>query len=277
MSRRIDAHLHFWQLDRGDYGWLTPALAPLWHDFLPADSLPLLDDRGIDAVIAVQAAPSLAETRFLLDLARQQPRIEGVVGWVDMAASDAADRIAELAQDPVLKGIRPMLQDLPADDWMLEPALGPAFAALIRHGLRFDALVKPRHLPHLLRLVDRYPELPLVVDHGAKPDVAAGAWAPWRDLLRPIAAAPQVHCKLSGLVTEAGPGAGRAALDPYAAVLLDLFGADRLMFGSDWPVVTQRMGYADWHGLASELTGGLDPDERDAIFGGTACRFYGLS
>jgi L-fuconolactonase len=273
---RIDSHLHFWKLDRGDYGWLTPDLTPIYRDFLPADAQPWLDGAGIDGVVAVQAAPTIAETRFLLDLAKREPRIRGVVGWVDMAAPDAVERIAELAADPLLKSIRPMLQDLPADDWVLEPALGPAFAALVRQGLRFDALVKPRHLPHLLTLIERHPDLALVVDHGAKPDIAGGALASWRAALAPIAAAPHVHCKLSGLLTEAAPEAGPAAIRPYARVLFDLFGADRLMFGSDWPVVTLRRSYAEWHGMAEILADGLGEHERAALFGGTAARFYGL-
>ena len=273
---RIDSHLHFWRLDRGDYGWLTPDLTPIYRDFLPADAQPWLDGAGIDGVVAVQAAPTIAETRFLLDLAKRELRIRGVVGWVDMAAPDAAERIGELAADPLLKSIRPMLQDLPADDWVLDPALGPAFAALVRHGLRFDALVKQHHLPYLLTLIERHPDLALVVDHGAKPDIAGGALASWRAALAPIAAAPHVHCKLSGLLTEAAPEAGAEAIRPYARVLFELFGADRLMFGSDWPVVTLRRSYAEWHGMAEILADGLAEHERAALFGGTAARFYGL-
>ena len=273
---RIDSHLHFWKLDRGDYGWLTPDLTPIYRDFLPADAQPWLDSAGIDGVVAVQAAPTVAETRFLLDLAKHEPRIRGVVGWVDMASPDASERIAELATDPLLKSIRPMLQDLPADDWVLDPALGPAFATLVRHGLRFDALVKQRHLASLLTLIERHPDLAMVVDHGAKPDIAGGGFASWRAALAPIAAAPHVHCKLSGLVTEAAPAAGPEAIRPYTDALFELFGADRLMFGSDWPVVTLRRSYAEWHGLAGILAEKLRDDERAALFGGTAARFYGL-
>ena len=273
---RIDAHLHFWRLDRGDYGWLTPELVPIYRDFLPADAAPWLDQAGIDGVVAVQAAPTIAETRFLLGLARQEPRIKGVVGWVDMAAPDAPERIAGLAEDPKLKGIRPMLQDLAEDDWILRPALRPAFAALARHGLRFDALVKPRHLPHLLTLIERYPDLPLVVDHGAKPEIAGGSPAAWRATLQRVAAAPHIHCKLSGLVTEASPGADIEAIRPYAETLFELFGPERLMFGSDWPVLTLSRSYTDWHGMVEALAEGLDEGGKAALFGGTATRFYGL-
>lgn len=199
-----------------------------------------------------------------------------MVGWADMAAPDAAEHIGELAADPLLKSIRPMLQDLLADDWVLDPALGPAFAALARYGLRFDALVKPRHLPHLLTLIERHPDLAVVVNHGAKPDIARGALASWRAALAPIAAAPHVHCKLSGLLTEVAPEAGPEAIRPYAEVQFDLFGADRLMFGSDWPVVTLRRSYAEWHGMAWIFAEGLGEQERAALFGGTAARFYGL-
>ncbi len=174
----IDAHQHFWRIARGDYGWLTPALAAIYRDFGPADLAPILARHGIDATILVQAAPTVAETRFLLDLAGETPFVAGVVGWAPFAAADAADRIARLAEEPKLVGLRPMVQDEADDDWLIRPALGPAFDAMIAHGLVFDALVLPRHLPRLLRVLERHPDLVVVVDHGAKPRIRDGALAP---------------------------------------------------------------------------------------------------
>lgn len=274
---QIDAHQHFWRLDRADYGWLTPALGPLYRDYLPQDLKPILDLAGVGRTVLVQAAPSVAETRFLLSLADQHPWIAGVVGWVDLAAPDAAETIAALARHPKLKGLRPMLQDLPDDEWILHDALAPALAAMCAHGLRFDALVQPRHLPVLRRFLERWPALPVVIDHGAKPHIALGRQEQWaRDIAALAADFPHVHCKLSGLITEALPQAGLEDLRPYAETLLTAFGPARLMWGSDWPVVHLRCGYDHWRALSLKLTAHLSAPERAALFGETAARFYGL-
>jgi L-fuconolactonase len=164
---RVDSHQHFWRLDRGDYGWLTPALAPIYRDFLPSDLEPQLARTGVTSTIAVQAAPSVEETRYLLQLAREHPFIAGVVGWVDFGADTVADTIAALAADANLVGLRPMIQDMPDSEWMLGDTLVPAFEAMIDHGLVFDALVRAVHLPALRELGARFPDLDRVLDHGA--------------------------------------------------------------------------------------------------------------
>ena len=269
----VDAHVHYWQIARGDYAWLTPD-NPLHRDFGPADATPLFDAAGIDTVVLVQAAETEAETRFLLAHADADPRILGVVGWIDMMARDAPDRLAALAEHPKLRAIRPMWQDIPDDDWLLRPEQDPAYRAIIEHGLAFDALARVRHLPHLLRLVERHPDLPIVIDHAAKPDIAAGLLSSWRAMMQPLADIAHMRCKFSGLLTEAAPGATLDTIRPYAETLFELFGPDRLLFGSDWPVLTSRRDYDTWWRWAHDLTAPLGPAAQSAIFGATAVTFY---
>lgn len=274
--RRIDAHQHFWRLARGDYGWLTPALTPIYRDFEPADLAPLLARAGVDGTVLVQAAPTVAETRFLLELAAGTSFVLGVVGWAPLDAPDAADVVAALAGDPRLRGLRPMLHDIPDRDWMLRPALAAGLRAIAAQDLVFDALVRPAHLPNLRRLLARHPDLRVVIDHGAKPDIAAGRREPWGDDMAGLARETRAWVKLSGLVTEDGPGWSVERLRPYVEHLLDHFGPERLIFGSDWPVVTLRAGYAEWLAAAEALLAGLDRAARDRVLGLNAIACYRL-
>jgi L-fuconolactonase len=274
--RRIDAHQHFWRLDRGDYDWLTPALGAIFRDYLPEDLAPLLAAHGIEATVLVQAAPTEAETDFMLALADDHAFVAGVVGWTDFEAPDAPERIAGLSGRQKLKGLRPMIQDIADDGWMLRPELGPAFRALVEHGLVFDALVLPRHLGALARLLARHPDLRCVVDHCAKPAIAAGEFDLWARDIAAIARDSGAFCKLSGLVTEAGEGWDAARLRPYVEHVLAVFGPERLVWGSDWPVCTLAAGYDDWAAATAELLAGLDADERAAVLGGNAERLYRL-
>jgi len=277
MSGCVDAHHHVWSLARGDYGWITPALPLLHRDFGLADLTPLREAAGVTTTVLVQAAPTVAETRFLLQVAKDSGGVvKGVVGWVDLAAADAIPTLTRLARDPLLKAIRPMLQDLPDPAWILRADVGRALAALPRLGLRFDALVKPAQLPALLPMLDAHPDLAVVIDHAAKPDIAAGMWEPWARSMRAAAANPRVRCKLSGLITEAGPGWTIETLRPYFDFLLECFGAQRMMWGSDWPVVNLGGSYQRWYAATVALMAGLTPQQRAAIMGGTAQRFYGL-
>src|SRR5262245_38377134 len=213
---RIDAHQHFWRISRGDYGWLNAAEHPdIYRDFLPSDLAPLLELDGIDKTILVQAAPTSAETEFLLEIAAGTPFVAGVVGWVDLTSSEAPARIEQLARHDKLVGLRPMLQDIPDVEWMLRPDVTTAVQAMARCGLRFDALALPQHLPVLERFLDRHPDLPVVVDHGAKPDIANDGLKAWADALRAVAQRETAFCKLSGLATEAGPGWTASQLAPY--------------------------------------------------------------
>lgn len=267
----IDAHFHIWRLDRNDYGWLTPAIGSIYRDVTVDHWRAVSAPCGIRGGILVQAAPTEAETRFLLQQAQAAPDILGVVGWVDMLASDAPARIVALARQSKLKALRPMLQDIADPDWILQAALLPAFEAMLQCDLAFDALIKPVHLPRIATLARRLPALRIVVDHGAKPDIAHGQWQGWADDLARLADAPQVACKLSGLWNEAGAQAPLHALEPCARQILSCFGTTRVLWGSDWPVLELAGDYAAWHRAA---TSWIDPSARADVFEAVARRVY---
>ncbi|MBR1286372.1 amidohydrolase family protein [Bradyrhizobium sp. AUGA SZCCT0177] len=271
---RIDAHHHLWSLARGDYGWLTPALAPIHRDFSLSDLAPHLAAANIRGTILVQAAPTEAETMFLLDIAAKAQVVRGVVGWTDFDVADGGARIDALAMHKLLVGLRPMVQDMPDDDWLLRPGLAPLLAAMARNNLAFDALVLPRHLPRLLRLVDDHPYLQFVLDHCAKPRLATGETADWYRDVALLAERPNIVCKLSGLVTEAAPDWQITDLRTAVDHVVACFGPHRLLWGSDWPVVNLAGGYEKWIAAAETLLAGLSPDEKAAIFGGNAARIY---
>lgn len=273
---RLDAHQHFWTHARGDYGWLTPDLAPLYRDFAPSDLLPLLQAAGIDGTVLVQAAPTLAETEFMLSLADTTPFIKGVVGWVDFESADAPDQIARLAAHPALVGLRPMIQDIDDPDWMLRDDLSPAFEALIAYELTFDALTLPVHLPNLRRLLARHPQMRTVIDHASKPRIRDGEIEGWAEDMAALAHETQAYCKMSGLVTEAAADWQIDDLRPYAQLLLDTFGPWRLIWGSDWPVCTLASTYECWLETSAALLGARTTSERNAILGGNAANAYRL-
>ena len=273
----VDAHHHVWSLARGDYGWLTPALAPIYRDFSLAEMAPLAQAAGVATTVLVQAAATLAETQYLLDVAAKSGGfVRGVVGWVDLSDKNAFATLESLAINPLFKSVRPMLQDLPDIEWILRPQVQAALSQLPALGIRFDALVKPAQLSALVAMLERNPELDVVIDHGAKPDIAGGGWEPWASLMRAAAAHPHVHCKLCGLATEAAANWTADTLRPYVEHLFGWFGPQRIMWGSDWPVVELGGGYARWRSVTLELLLGLDVAERDAALGDNARRFYGL-
>jgi len=271
---QIDSHQHFWRLERGDYGWLTPALAAIHRDYGPDDLAPILARHEIAKTILVQAAPTVAESEFMLALAERTPFVAGVVGWVDFTAPDAPDVIARLAANRLLVGLRPMVHDIADPKWLLRPDLAPAVAAMVAHDLVFDALVRPRHLSALRAFIERFPSLAVVVDHGAKPEIASRVEASWRTDLRAIAANNHVVCKLSGLITEAAPDWRPDHVLPYIDRLLQLFGPGRLLWGSDWPVVNLAGGYDVWWALTSEALQDLTHEQRANVLGGNAARVY---
>jgi L-fuconolactonase len=271
----IDSHQHFWRLDRGDYTWLTPALSPIYRDYLPEHLLPQIARAGVGSTILVQAAATVEETRFMLELAQRHEFIAGVVGWVDFESNEVADTIAELAADPRLVGLRPMIQDIPDPEWMLDTSLAPAFEAMIDQGLVFDALVLPKHLSALLELAARYPDLSMVLDHGAKPPIADGDLAFWKQGVAALARATPMACKLSGLVTEAR-SADAAVLRPAVEHLLETFGPKRMMWGSDWPVCELACSYEEWRTTTDRLLASLSAVERAQIFAETARATYGI-
>jgi len=276
MLKIVDAHHHVWSLARGDYGWLTPAHAPIYRDFSLADYARAAPQ--VATSVLVQAAPTFAETQYLLDIARaSNGRAAGVVGWVELDDDDAPQRLAEAARDPLLKSVRPMLQDLDDPEWILQPRVMRALAALPALGLCFDALVRPVHLLALARMVEAHSGLDVVIDHAAKPDIAAGEWEPWASAMRDLALHPRVYCKLSGLITEAGPEWSVDTLSPYVDHVLGHFGSGRVLWGSDWPVVELNGGYDRWWQATSRLLEPLDDASRAAILGGNATRFYRLA
>jgi L-fuconolactonase len=273
---RVDSHQHFWRLSRGDYSWLTPDLGLIYRDFGSDDLRPILQRHKIDATIVVQAAPTISETEFMLDIARRTDFVKAVVGWADFEAKDAPDVIGRLASRDYLVGLRPMIQDIPDPEWMLRPSIEPAIAAMASAGLRFDALLKPPHLQPFLQFLRKYPNLPIVVDHGAKPEIRKDGFAIWAPAMREIARDERVFCKLSGLITEAKAAWQVDDLRSYIDHLLACFGPRRLMWGSDWPVVNLAGGYDRWMQASEACLSSLSGDEQAAIFGGTAARFYGV-
>ncbi len=271
----LDSHQHFWRVQRGDYGWLTPALPELYRDFEPHHLQPLLQECGIRQTVLVQAAATIAETRFLLRYAHQHTFIAGVVGWVDLETADAKS-LEALATDRKLVGIRPMLQDIEDADWMLKRSLAPALQAMAERNLTFDALVRPLHLPMLLRFCERYPELRVVLDHGAKPNIAAREFDAWAADMAQLAKDTACYCKLSGLVTEAR-SIDPEILQPYVDHLIECFGPERILWGSDWPVCETICSYQEWFRLSLTLTWRLSLEERKAVFGDNARAAYALT
>jgi L-fuconolactonase len=273
---RIDAHQHFWRLDRGDYGWLTPEKRLIYRDFGPEDLAPLLARADIAQTVLVQAAPTTGETLFLFDLAAVTPFVAGVIGWGPFDAPDGPEILASLAENPALKGFRPMIHDIPDLDWILRPAVGASLRVLETLGLTFDALIRPPHLPNLRRVLDRHPDLRVVIDHAAKPEIAAERLATWAVDMRALARETTAWVKLSGLLTEAGPDWSVERLRPYVDHLLEHFGPTRLIFGSDWPVVTLAASYGEWLTVTEALLAALDSESRSWIMGRNARECYRL-
>ncbi len=274
---RIDAHVHFWQVDRGDYGWLTPKMTAIYRDFAPSDLKPRLDAAKIARVVLVQAAPTVAETEYMLALADRHDFVAAVVGWVDFESCDAVATLERLALYPKLRGVRPMIQDIPDADWMLRPAFRPVFDHVAKGGLVFEALTLTPHLPNLLTLLERHPDLPCIVDHCAKPAIRDDAYQPWADDIAAIARETRAYCKLSGLVSEARPDWTVETLRPYAEHALGAFGPERVIWGSDWPVLTTNGTYAAWVETTDALLSGLSAADRARVMGENAREFYSIS
>jgi L-fuconolactonase len=270
---RIDAHQHFWLMRNRKGQWPPPDLADIHRDFMPRDLEPTLRSCGIGGTVLVQSLPTLDDTDFLLDLAEQHSFILGVVGWVDLKSPDASAHIVRLAAHSKLKSLRPMLQDIPDLDWIDDPRLDPAIVAMKEADLRFDALVMPQHLRALTAFAKRHPDLSIVIDHGAKPRIATGEIRQWREAIAGLATLPNVHCKLSGPLTEAGERRDAAAIRQYADTLLELFGPERLIWGSDWPVLRLAGDYGGWLAMCQTL---VPVRHHDTVFGENAIRFYKL-
>jgi L-fuconolactonase len=272
----LDAHQHFWKVDRGDYSWMTPDLKPLYRDFGPGDLLPHLQQAEITRTVLIQAAETEAETDFLLDIAARTEFVAGVVGWVDMLADNFPSRLAHYAAQPKWVGIRPMLQEHdPAV--IADPRFRAALAEIARRGIPFDILTYPRHLSAMTEAVRATPGLHAIVDHISKPDMTRSMDAKWCSEIEAMAAMTGVYCKISGLVTEAGPGWSIDRIRPFVEFVAHAFGPDRLVFGSDWPVCTLAASYGQVLELARSILGSLyGPEQMQGIMETNGQRFYRL-
>lgn len=275
---RIDAHQHFWSYDPNTYAWITEEMSVLQRDFLPPDLKPLLEEYRFDGCVAVQACHTVEEARGLLDLAHRYDFIRGVVGWVDLCARDAEAQLESLAADPKFAGVRHVVQAEPDDRFLLREDFCRGIALLERFDLAYDILVFPRQLPAAIDFVQRFPNQRFVLDHIAKPPIAAGELEPWATLIRALAHNANVCCKLSGMVTEAKWKQWTVQdFRPYLDVVLEAFGPQRLMIGSDWPVCTLSAEYGETMRIVIDFIAGLSQPEQDAILGGNCARFYRLA
>jgi L-fuconolactonase len=279
---RIDAHHHLWRYSAAEYGWIDEEMAALRRDFLPGDLMAAITSAGIDGTIAVQARQSLDETRWLLDLADATGAIRGVVGWAPIAGEDFPGCMEEFDGRAKLKGLRHVIQDERDPHYILREDFNSGIRTLVDSGLVYEILIFERHLADVIHFVDQHPRQPFVLDHIAKPLIAAGKLEPWATRMRELGRRPNVWCKLSGMVTEADwradPVRARslATLKPYLDVAVEAFGSLRLMAGSDWPVCLVATTYAQWFDLLHSYFADFSEPERAAIFGGTAIEVYGL-
>lgn len=269
----IDAHQHFWRMADRIGEWPTPDLEPIFRDFEPSDLEPLLKVAQVDGTVLVQTRESEDDTAYMLDLADQHAFIKGVVGWTDLKAPDAAEHVRKFAKHPKLKGLRPMLQGISDLRWICDSAVEPAIKTMIEHDLAFDALILPPHLPHFHEFANQHSQLRIVIDHAAKPYIAEGKIGLWRKGMEALSHLPNVSCKLSGLLTEAGDQKPQA-IRPYAETILDLFGPNRVIWGSDWPVLRIAGDYQGWHDQCREI---VPTEHHQAVFGGNAFTFYRLN
>jgi len=266
----LDAHQHFWQVGRFDYPWMSKDLGVLYRDYLPADLAPLLKRNNVEKTVLVQASNSVAETRWLLELADANDFIAGVVGWVDLTSP-------EIEAHPKLKGVRHLVESEPNDDWLIQPSVISGLQKLSACGLTYDLLVHTRHLQYVPQVAEACPELKLVIDHLAKPPIARNEMKEWSRAFKPLARYPNISCKLSGLVTEADWRSWKTDdLRPFVNCALEVFGPDRMMFGSDYPVCLLAASYDRVLDGFLEVLQYLSDADREKIFSQNAAKFYRL-
>ena len=271
----VDAHQHFWQYNPHEYDWIDDRMEVLRRDFMPDDLAPHMEQAGVGATIAVQTRQTAEETDWLLRLADAHPFIAGVVGWVDLRADDVEASLKQLRDQPRLAGIRHIVQSEPDDRFLLDPAFGRGIAALGQAGLPYDILIYPRHLPVAAEFVSRFPSQTFVLDHLAKPAIRGGSIDEWARDIRRLATAPNVWCKLSGLVTEADWVTWTPRqIHPYLDVAFECFGAGRLIAGSDWPVCTLAADYSRTMALVRDYLGSFTSAERELVLGRNAETVY---
>ena len=273
----VDAHHHFWDLTKLDYEWMPPGESIIKRNYLPDDLSPILEQNGVSKTVIVQAHQSLAEAEFLLDIARDNEFVAGVVAWVDLQSPGVGEDLDRLIRRPKLVGVRHQVEEDPDDDWLIRDESIRGLRMLAERGLAYDVLARPRYLSRVPELADRVPDLRMVIDHIAKPLIKGGTLEPWATDIAAVAAIPGVHCKISGMVTEADHDVWTVAdLKPYVAHIVDSFGYDRLMFGSDWPVCLLASTYDRGFAAALETVAPPTPTDRAVFLGGNALRFYRL-
>lgn len=279
MERHIvDSHQHFWQVGRFDYPWMSSEVEVLYQDYLPTRLEPILKENGVAKTVLVQASNSLEETGWMLGLADEYPFIAGVVGWVDLKGREIELQLEELTAHSKFKGVRHLVESEPDDDWLVQPEVLSGLRELSRYDVSYDLLVHTRHLKHVKTIAEHCPELRFVIDHMAKPPIASGEIDEWKRKTSEAANYPNVICKLSGLVTEANWKEWRTQdLRPYVDHTLETFGAERLMFGSDYPVCLLAASYSRVKESFEELLGGLSDEDKKRIFSENATKFYRLA
>ena len=275
---KIDTHQHFWQYNQQDYGWMLPGMEILKKNHLPDDLGPLLQSIGFDGTVAVQARQILEETEWLLELADHHAIIKGVVGWVDLRSPELRAQLERFGPHPKLCGVRHVVHDELDDQFMLREEFMRGIKLLGDFNLTYDLLLFPKHLPVAHELVEKLPDQPFVLDHIAKPFIKDRQISPWDDDIRRLAAFPNVHCKVSGMVTEADWEAWQPAdFRPYLDIILEAFGPKRIMLGSDWPVCTVAGTYAEVMQLGLDYIDQLSETEQAYILGNNAIHLYGLA
>lgn len=274
---RIDAHQHFWHYNPAEHVWMTDAMSCLKRDLLPHDLRPLLEETGFDGTVAVQARQNLEETEWLLDLSDEHEFIKAVVGWVDLRSPKAEDQLEAFSRHPNLKAVRHVVHDERSDRFMLQQEFLRGLGLLAKFGLAYDLLLFARHIPVAVEVVERFPEQRFVLDHLGKPDIKSRTFTPWdRDIER-LASFPNVFCKLSGMVTEAAWN--EWTYDDFVPAMdrvLDAFGPDRVMIGSDWPVCTLSGTYEETMDIVTDYLGKFSSEIGDKVLGQNAASFYGI-
>lgn len=276
-AMRIDAHQHFWSYDPAEYPWIGEGMEVLARDYGPDDLRPHLAEQSLNGSVAVQARQDLDETRWLLGLAQQHTFLRGVVGWVNLCSPEVGEELDDLAQDPHFVGVRHVVQDEPDDRFLMREDFCTGVAQLASRGLVYDVLIYPNQLPAALEFTARFPDQPMVLDHIAKPYIGRGELEPWATQIRELGRRENLTCKVSGMVTEARWDSWKPTdFHPYLDVVLEAFGPERMMYGSDWPVCRLAAEYGPMKAIVEEHLGALSPDEGAALWGGTAARIYGL-
>jgi len=275
---RIDAHQHFWDIHRFQYPWMPPGESPLRRNYVPQDLEPILKRNRFEGSVVVQANTIIEETLWLLELASEHEFVRGIVGWVDLTDPRVGATLDEFQRHAKFKGVRHLVHDEPDVNWLLRADVIAGLRELARREIPYDLLLRPQHLKIVPSVAEKTPGLRMVVDHIAKPPIATGRMDDWAEDMATVATIPNVYCKLSGMITEADHRGWKAEhLRPYVAHVLKLFGPERLMFGSDWPVCTLA---GSWKEVLAAFTQAIGPqpiDVREKLLGGTAEKFYLLS